>query len=161
MERKGKHLKQRVEQVSSLNKSQNKTPRTRLVTREKLSTCQHSRHGVNSTLSIPIPIPLNSIWSIPIPIPHQICQFQFQNRAIPIQFHIFLYSMFTNSKKIYLWYLLYFHFMHRPSSTFLLRLNQLILSAGCWLLYIDIILLCIMYSMHVYFRCSSFESSIK
>ena len=32
---------------------------------------------------------------------------------------------------------------------------------GCWLLHIDIIMLCIMYSLYAYFRYSSFEGSIK
>ena len=57
-----------------------------------------TRHGVNSILSIPIPIPINSIWSIPIPIPHQIYQFQFQFQFKIDQFqfnsvYIYIYNL--------------------------------------------------------------------
>ena len=51
------------------------------------------RHGVNSILSVPIP--LNSIWSIPIPIPHQIDQFQFNSNSKFTNFNcIFIDSFF-------------------------------------------------------------------
>ena len=40
--------------------------------------------GVNSILSIAIPIPLNSIWSIPIP--HKTDQFQFNSNSKFIKF---------------------------------------------------------------------------
>ena len=61
-----------------------------------------ARHGVNSILSIPIPIPPNSIWSIP----HQIYQFQF--KIDQFQFnsvYIFLYDLC----KIFLIHLLFYY----------------------------------------------------
>ena len=56
----------------------------------------YNRHGVNSILSIPIP--LNSIWSIPIP--SQIYQFQFNSKMfnsnsgfIPTSFCLIIFTI--------------------------------------------------------------------
>ena len=68
-----------------------------------------TRHGVNSILSIPIPIPIppNSIWSIPIPIPHQIYQFQF--KIDQFQFNS-VYIFFIIYAR-YFWFILLFYYL--------------------------------------------------
>ena len=55
------------------------------------------RHGVNSILSIPIP--LNSIWSSPIPIPPQIYQFLFNSNS----------NIFNSNSDSFFWLNIFYH----------------------------------------------------